>query len=61
MSTEMKNPVAKFAYRYNKSISQADKTKLQPISDKIIGLELDFILFDEYYLLEESETTLIMV
>ena len=55
----MKNPVAKFAYRYNKSITQADKTKLQPVSDKIIGLEIDFMIFDEYLSsLEEIETTL---
>ena len=55
MEKHMKNPVAKFAHKFNKSYAHQDKTKYDRVKDKCTGWDLDYLLFDEIEELIKSE------
>ena len=51
----MKNPVAKFAHKFNKSYAHKDKTKYDRVKDKCTHWDLDYLSFDEIEKLKKSE------
>lgn len=47
MSKLPKNPVAKFAHKFNKSYAHADKTKYDRVKEKCTHWDLDYMSYDE--------------
>tara|TARA_X000001382_G_C3160359_1_gene176027 strand:+ start:602 stop:778 length:177 start_codon:yes stop_codon:yes gene_type:complete len=43
----MKNPVAKFAHKFNKSYAHADKTKYDRVKEKCTHWDLDCLSYDD--------------
>tara|TARA_X000001382_G_scaffold1930_1_gene2333 strand:+ start:8681 stop:8851 length:171 start_codon:yes stop_codon:yes gene_type:complete len=50
----MKNPVAKYAYKFNKSYAHKDKTKYDRVKERCTHWDLDYLSNEEIQKLAEE-------
>ena len=50
----MKNPVAKYAYKFNKSYAHKDKTKYDRVKERCTHWDMDYMSLEELDMIAED-------